>query len=435
MKFSKLVVIVTIVVTVIVFITVSHYHSSYSRSLSSSYSVTNDVKEKYPQISTRYPVSIDQLWTPISSNSHSRRLAFYDDRGPSPVVLVPTLFDPRIDPKKHPIYARVVYKNDKEICYSKAGKWIPLRYGQRKTEVVKGCLLYFYLPTKDVPKALLLSEHSDCSSPSSYISVFYEKEDPAKPKLDFMVCLHQPLYSMYNPETVAAWFEMNRALGAQKIFVYYQEDIDNVNHIVQKYVDEGFVEVFGWYSNFSSRLDNCFGQILLMVECLYRNMFTTKYMVLHDVDELIIPQQDPTWHGMMKKLDSPTEHISQFRFCYYYLHDAHAVMPMDDISNITGCSALTDIPVVFRRTKRTARVYCRVDKWKHIVKPTGIKWVEVHGAKRVSGYSMLKVPTDTGVMYHSRINDYKKGEIAVEEFILHKYMKSVMTNLTQKFCN
>ena len=396
------------------------------------------VDEKYPQISTRYPVSINQLWTRIGSNAHARRLAFFDDRQSSfrsPVILVSAFYDPRIDGNKHPMYARVVYKNDEEICSKSPGKWVQLRHGQPKTEIVKGCILFFYLPTKEVPKALLLSEHSDCSNPSSYISVFYEKEGHSKPKLDFVVCLHQPIYAMYNPETLAAWFETNRALGAQKIIVYYQEDIDNINHIVQKYVDEGFVEVFGWYSNFTTKYDNCYGQVLLMLDCLYRNMFTTKYLIFHDLDELIIPQKDPTWHGMMKTLDGPAaRQKAQFKFCFVYLHDDQAVMPMDDISDIQGCSALTDIPVIFKRTKRSARVDCKTAKWKTIVKPQFIKWMEVHSAKGVAGYSMLGVPTNTGVMYHSRINDFKKGEAAVDDFILHKYMKSVMTNLVQKFC-
>ena len=79
-------------------------------------------------------------------------------------------------------------------CYSKLrGKWNQLRFGrQPKTEVVKPYLLTFNFPTKEVPKALLLSEHSNCFNPSSYISVFYEKDDLAKHKLDFVVCLHQP---------------------------------------------------------------------------------------------------------------------------------------------------------------------------------------------------------------------------------------------------
>ena len=364
-------------------------------------------------------------------------MAFFDDRKSSfnsSVILVSAFYNPRIDTKKHLIYARVVYKNDTEICYSKLpGNWNKLRH---HAEFVKAYLLIFDLPTKEVPKALLLSEHSDCSSPSSYISVFYEKEDPAKPKLDFIVCLQQPLYSMYNPETLAAWFEMNRALGAQKIFVYCQEDIDHVNHIVQKYVDEEFVEVFGWYSNVTTKYECCQGQILLMLDCLYRNMFTTKYLVFHDLDELIIPQKDPTWHGMMKTFDNPmsTKHISQFRFYFVYLHDAQAVMPMDDIKDLRGCSTLTDIPVVFKRTNRSASVDFKTQKWKNIVKPTGIMWIEVHTAKIATGYSMLKVSSNTGVMYHSRINDFQKGQPDVEDFILYKYIRSVMTNLVQKFC-
>ncbi len=60
---------------------------------------------------------------------------------------------------------------------------------------------------------------------------------------------------------------------------------------------------------------------------------------------------------------------------------------------------------VTKRTKRSARVDsldCRMTpKWKTIVKPIEIKWVEVHSVNKAY------VPTNTGVtMYHSRLDDF-----------------------------
>ena len=168
--------------------------------------------------------------------------------------------------------------------------------------------------------------------------------------------INPAIYSaLYSPETVAAWFETNRALCAQTIIVYYQENIHR-SHCA-KICSVRMVQ------QCHHNINNCFGQMLLTLNCQYRNIFTTKYLIFHDLDEMIIPQKDPIdleWDFRQShKANSPLS----LTFCFVYLHDDQGVMPMDDIR---GCSALTDILVIFKRTKRSASVDCRTSKWKNI---------------------------------------------------------------------
>ena len=67
------------------------------------------------------------------------------------------------------------------------------------------------------------------------------------------------------------------------------------------------------------------------------------------------------------------------------MHDVgNVLLPLNDIveiSNMVGChSIMSDIPVFFKRTKRTAKINCGIGKWKNIVKPIGILWASVHNA-------------------------------------------------------
>ena len=411
--------------------------------------MTQKKNTDFPPITTRYPSSVNEIWARVAVNSHTRRVAFFDSRNYTwggPVLLTLTSYDPRQDKRKHEFYAKVVYSNRTEICLPSPGNWSKLRTVVRPlTEHVVSWFVIFKLPSHDVPNTMFMSEHKDCSSPSAYITVFYEGNNPPLPTMEFALCLYQPMFRIRDHEMVAAWFEMNRELGAEKIYLYYQDKPDNVIRMVQKYVDDGFVEAFGWHNNFTVEADNNFLQQMSITDCVYRNMFRTKYLVLHDVDELIMPMQTSTWHELMKQIDTDPK-ISQFRFCYSYMHDAGRVLPgidnidMKDIGcNNTDHNLMSDIPVFFKRTQRTADftqtcVNNLPKRSKNIIKPIGINYATVHSAVPANGYKMQLVDIGKGLMYHFRHKDYTKKEEKVDDFIMLKYMNNVLTNVARKLC-
>lgn len=58
----------------------------------------------------------------------------------------------------------------------------------------------------------------------------------------------------------------------------------------------GFLNVSrGWLPSHGPGDLHYFGQIAALNDCLYRNMYRSKYVALHDVDELILPQTVKTY--------------------------------------------------------------------------------------------------------------------------------------------
>ena len=47
----------------------------------------------------------------------------------------------------------------------------------------------------------------------------------------------------------------------------------------------------GWQPEDSPGQMHYYGQIPALNDCVYRNMYQTQYIALHDIDELILPQQ------------------------------------------------------------------------------------------------------------------------------------------------
>ena len=62
-----------------------------------------------------------------------------------------------------------------------------------------------------------------------------------------------------------------------------------------------------------------YGELLLMHDCLYRNMYAAKYLVFVDMDELILPIQHNNWTSMMKEIDTSPK-IGAFVFLNTYCH-------------------------------------------------------------------------------------------------------------------
>ena len=413
----------------------SHYQCTHQEpypTQNDKHSVAKQGHFQFPPVSINHPSPVSSVWTRVSDSTLAYRVAHYDSRTISwggPVLIALLLHDEHMADKPD-LYAKIVYQGGIETCLETKGSWKNIRKPKDAREHVEGYIVLYSV--KHRPVSTLLCLKSDCSKCSSHLSVYWEERVK---KLDFAVCLYQPLFQICDHERVIAWIETNRALGAQKITVYYQESYKNVRESIQQYVDEGFVEAFSWHQNFTRLTDNCFGQALVAFDCLYRYMHRTNYLAMFDLDELLVPLKSPTWHGLIKELDEPG--VSSFRFCLSYFHDVGNVMSVDllaDISTKNTCDAIRDIPVMFKRTMRTANVDCTIHKWKNIMKPLAMRYPEVHHVVSADGYEMMTVPINVGLLYHYRDNDYWKNEASVEDLTMSKYFDGVVSRSLEKFC-
>ena len=154
-------------------------------------------------------------------------------------------------------------------------------------------------------------------------------ELPSKsgPELDFIVCVSVSYWN-HNPYRVVEWMEMQRILGAKSVKIYNNSLVKESADVFLHYAREGFVE-FRQSHNFLPDL----GELTIHLhmspvlnDCLYRNMYAAKKIVIVDLDEVIVPHSGQNWAAMLEHLEErlPKEHYNPhrsyvFKNTYFFL--------------------------------------------------------------------------------------------------------------------
>ncbi|CAG5128737.1 unnamed protein product [Candidula unifasciata] len=98
---------------------------------------------------------------------------------------------------------------------------------------------------------------------------------------------------------------MNQILGAEHFVVYNYSISPAVDQILQRYQQDGLVTVLPWPV---PTLDvHSYGQMAALNDCFYRNRNISRFVVVVDTDELIIPRNHFTWMELLDTI-SPEEH-------------------------------------------------------------------------------------------------------------------------------
>uniref|UniRef100_A0A3Q2GP03 Glycosyltransferase family 92 protein n=1 Tax=Cyprinodon variegatus TaxID=28743 RepID=A0A3Q2GP03_CYPVA len=108
--------------------------------------------------------------------------------------------------------------------------------------------------------------------------------------------------TMYNfTNVLQVTFELLQYLGVNRVVVYKTNCSADTQRVLDYYTKKGLVEVIPWsLSNYLTvsrkalpKQDpadiHYFGQIPALNDCLYRYMYQSKYVALHDPDEYILP--------------------------------------------------------------------------------------------------------------------------------------------------
>lgn len=276
---------------------------------------------KYPNI---FELEFNNIyWQTLRTKNGTFQLyaAFYDERKFSrigPALRIVAMID-RIEPivktfcqiwfegEQEPLITEVL--EYKYIWYSKWGNY---KQGIYQPYVI-ACKLPQSHYRKGVPGSVSLVEKR-CETPSNNLKVTYNKP---KKKKDFAVCvkgldfLHEDL-----SVRLVEWIELIGLLGADKIFFYELQVHPNISKVLQYYEQLGKIHITpitlpGGQPNipafqhmYLSKKTNSKRQNELIPynDCLYRHMYEYEYLVLLDVDEVIMPVQDTTWQELLKRI-------------------------------------------------------------------------------------------------------------------------------------
>lgn len=116
----------------------------------------------------------------------------------------------------------------------------------------------------------------------------------------------------------------SRLLGVDRVVIYNSSCGAELDRVLQDYSKEGFVEMVpwpinehmvpsrGWLHSESGGDVHYFGQQTTLNECIYRSMERSRYVLLNDIDEIIMPYQHADLMSLMNMLQEQHPNVGNF---------------------------------------------------------------------------------------------------------------------------
>ncbi|KAM4695901.1 glycosyltransferase family 92 protein F13G3.3-like [Rhinophrynus dorsalis] len=225
---------------------------------------------------------------------------------------------------------------------------------------------------------------------------------------NFTVCISTMFGNYSNLLLFIQSLEMYKILGAQKVTVYRNNCSDLMDKALQYYRSEGFIEIVDWpidsYLNVSTKWHYSFeakdigyyGQIAALNDCVYRNMYSSRFLLLNDLDEIILPVKYQDWNKMMEALEVKYPGAGVFLF------DNH-VFPrtvFDSHFNITQWQSLPGDNIL-QHIYREPMPNTPFNNRKMIINPRKVIQTSVHFILKATAQS-VQIKSDIALLHHCR---------------------------------
>ncbi|XP_060613740.2 uncharacterized protein [Anolis sagrei] len=231
---------------------------------------------------------------------------------------------------------------------------------------------------------------------------------------EFTLCLSVMFGNYSNVLQFIQNVEMYKILGAQKVVVYLHNCSQMMEKVLDFYVAEGTIEVIPWpinsYINFSyfwySHKDWLYGKAVVLNDCIYQNMYRSKYVVLNDINEIILPIQDLRWRTMINSLEQQNPESGIFLFESNFFPQ-NVFSALDSDFNVSLWKTVPGTNILQHIYKERNRVWLNSPR-RMIVNPR--KVVQTSSDFILRGYSRtMDVPKDIGILYNCR--EHRENEI------------------------
>jgi len=166
---------------------------------------------------------------------------------------------------------------------------------------------------------------SSCRRPRNLVRVVHPhlgsgtQSGNAEYAVNFSVCA-APIFGNFDDVSdLVEFVEVNRVLGAQKFQFYLESVGPRVAPCLREYARRGIVDIQPWTPPSDiAHIIHYHGQILAINECLYRMMYRTKYLVIQDLDEFVVPMRSGSWLSMLNSINEDTrtdsDRIASYNF-------------------------------------------------------------------------------------------------------------------------
>ncbi|NXU53092.1 GALT1 galactosyltransferase, partial [Turnix velox] len=257
--------------------------------------------------------------------------------------------------------------------------------------------------------------------------------------VDFTVCISAMFGNYNNVLQFIQSVEMYKILGVQKVMIYK----NNCSHLMEKvlkfYIEEGTVEIIPWpidshlkvssqwHFSMDAKDIGYYGQITALNDCVYRNMQRSRFVVLTDADEIILPLKHPDWKTMMSSLQKQHPGAAVFRF-------ENHIFPKTVSTQVFNISSWNSVPGVniLHHVHREPLKKNVINPRKMIVDPRKVIQTSVHSVLHAYGKS-VNVPMGVALIYHCRVPLRKDlhQESFIRDTTLWRYSSSLIMNVNK----
>ena len=259
-----------------------------------------------------------------------------------------------------------------------------------------------------------------CDTPTNTV---YVRDDSRKDEshVNFTVCLTTLLGNDREAQIqLIEMIEVNRIFGAQR-FVFYNISTkpgSTFGDAVEYYGRNDILSVVQWhwpYTHSSRSIYN--GQQGARMDCLLRNLYTSKYITFLDIDEFLVPRKTTSWADLLSSAYNTSCGVL-FRNSFFYT-------PQNDDEKFAEDPIVKSSDYGLRtllKTARSKKIWESGRRSKYIALTRNVKIPSVHVVEcYVDKPSDLSV--EQGLLHHYRMDynwDYHTDEFEVDRF-MHKF--------------
>ena len=277
-----------------------------------------------------------------------------------------------------------------------------------------------------LPISVRISNVSSCdatfSSAELPVGNLEHKKNKFLPKKKFGVFLGGPLVLKENLiENLTKFIRMSQLLGADLFTIYVHPELtgqDAIDFLQKTYPKT--VRLIEWKNFEVHRPLHYYGQLVLITDCLYRSMYEVEYLVMMDLDEVILPVNQNSWAELVKDLEKHGR-FAAYSFLNRFFappshfdiaNDLNSTMGFDPEtvfygapeSKVAGYFGNTEVPAYFSRTQEVECYFNHGAKTKLFMNPRRLVRATVHQACESVRYyrPVYRVPADVAISAHYR---------------------------------
>lgn len=241
--------------------------------------------------------------------------------------------------------------------------------------------------------------------------------------VDFTLCI-SGLYGGYNNVLqFVQTIETYKLLGVEHVVIYNTSCGPDLEKALRSYEEDGILEIIpwpihhflepskGWNYELHSGEVHYYGQQATINDCIHRNRQRSKYVILTDADEIIMPYQHSTLNQLMTELQQNYPHVVAFIFwAHVFSKEVNSGTEKFDFSQWKHVPGLNILRHIYREPLK----WWVNNNSKMIVDPRKVMQASVHTVRKISGKSMW-VPSDLAVAMHTKL---RNSDLGIEKMIM-----------------